>query len=285
MSSLLKYFALTFGIAWALWGAAFALSPGAAATRMGPLLFLPGVFAPGIVAVWLTWRAEGPSRVRALLSRLLHWQVPARWYAFAIGYMAAIKVSTALAHRALTGSWPAFGTDAWYVILGGILGSTLLFGQSGEEVGWRGYALPRLAGLYGLRRASVILGVVWALWHLPLFFIPGADTYGQSFFVWAMGVTALSVAFAWLYAKTNGSLLLMMLLHSGINQSLGIVSGALPGAANPFALRASTAGWITLALLWISAAYFLVRMPELTQGEAREDEAHDRSPSLAAEHT
>jgi membrane protease YdiL (CAAX protease family) len=149
------------------------------------------------------------------------------------------------------------------VILGGTFFSTIMLGQSGEEVGWRGYALPRLAELYGLRLASLILGVVWAVWHLPLFFVRGADTYGQSFFIWAMGVTALSVTFAWLYANTNGSLLLTMLLHSAINQSLGIVSGALPGADNPFSFSTSLPGWITLALLWLTAAYFLVRMPKL----------------------
>lgn len=264
---LLNYFALTFAVAWVLWAAAAALAGDAPATASDQLLFLPGVFAPGIVAVWLTWRARGTAGVRALLGPLLRWQVSPRWYVFAIGYMAAIKLTTALVHRAITGSWPPFGSSAWYVILGGTLASTVLLGQSGEEVGWRGYALPRLAELYGLRMASVILGVVWALWHLPLFFVPAADTYGQSFIVWGVGVTALSVTFAWLYAKTNASLLLTMLLHSAINQSLGIVSGALSGATNSFSLRASTTGWITLALLWITAAYFLIRMPPLPPGE------------------
>ena len=263
---MLSYFALTFAVAWVLWAGAAALAGDAPATASDQLLFLPGAFAPGIVAVWLTWRARGTAGVKALLRPLYQWQVSPRWYVFALGYMAAIKLTTALVHRALTGSWPPFGSSEWYVILGGTLASTVLLGQSGEEVGWRGYALPRLAELYGLRMASVILGVVWALWHLPLFFVPAADTYGQSFLVWAMGVTALSVAFAWLYAKTSGSLLLTMLLHAAINQSLGIVSGALAGATNSFSLRASTTAWITLALLWTAAAYFLVRMPALTGG-------------------
>ena len=263
VGSLLAYFAWTFVVAWALWGAAFLLSPDAAASRVGQLLFLPGVFAPGIVAVWLTWRARGASGVRALLGRLFIWQVRARWYVFAVGYMAAIKLATALVHRVLTGTWPPFGSDAWYVIVGGTLLSWITLGQSGEEVGWRGYALPRLAERYGLRLGSVILGVVWAVWHLPLFFIPAVETYGQSFLVWAMGVMALSVTFAWVYANTNGSLLLTMLLHAAINQSLGIVSGALPGADNAFSLTTSLPGWITLALLWLTASYFLIRMPPL----------------------
>jgi len=135
--------------------------------------------------------------------------------------------------------------------------------QAGEEIGWRGYALPRLAARFGLARASILLGVIWACWHLPQFFIPEVDTYGQSCFVFVLQVTALSVAMAWLYARTNGSLLLVMLLHAAVNNAKDIVPSALPGASNPFALSASLVAWLTVTLLWICAAYFLARMPRL----------------------
>jgi hypothetical protein len=102
----------------------------------------------------------------------------------------------------------------------------------------RGYALPRLAARFGLARASILLGLTWACWHLPQFFIREADTYGQSFFVYVLQVTALSVAMAWLYARTNGSLLLVMLLHSAVNNSKDIVPSAVSGATNMFGLRA-----------------------------------------------
>ena len=65
----------------------------------------------------------------------------------------------------------------------------------------------------------MLLGLIWAFWHLPLFFIPGVDKSGQSFPVYALQVTALSVAMAWLYGHSNGSLLLAMLMHSAANQS------------------------------------------------------------------
>ncbi len=105
-----------------------------------------------------------------------------------------------------TGAWPRLGSEAWYLIPVAVAFSTPF--QAGEEIGWRGYALPRLATRFGLARASVLLGLIWACWHLPQFFIPEADTFGQSFFVYVLQVTALSVAMAWLYARTNGSLLL-----------------------------------------------------------------------------
>jgi membrane protease YdiL (CAAX protease family) len=132
--------------------------------------------------------------------------------------------------------------------------------QAGEELGWRGYALPRLAARLGLGPAGILLGVIWATWHLPLFFILGGDTVGQSFPVYLLQVTALSVAMTWLYWKTDGSLLLVMVMHAAINNTKDIVPSAAPGATHPFALSGSLVAWLTLVLLWIAAAAFLFQM-------------------------
>src|SRR5438045_7892958 len=91
--------------------------------------------------------------------------------------------------------------------------------QAGEELGWRGFALPRLGARLGLARASLLLGLAWALWHLPLFFVRDADTFGQSFVVYAVQVVAISVAMALLYVRTDGGLFLPMLFHSAVNNT------------------------------------------------------------------
>jgi uncharacterized protein len=262
--SLLIFFSLTFVVTWATWLAAWAISRGGSAgyppPGVGTLLFYLGVFAPALVAVWLTRRHEGSKGVSALLSRLIQFRAGLRWYAFALAYFAVIRLTAALLHRLALGAWPRFWSEPLALMLAAIVASTLIFGQSGEELGWRGYALPRLAARIGLGAASVVIGVVWAVWHLPLFFIPGIETTGQSFPLYALGVTALSVAIAWLYANTNGSLFLTMLMHSAINNTKDIVpSGARP-PANPFTLTASPMGWLTAGLLWICAVYFLIRM-------------------------
>ena len=133
--------------------------------------------------------------------------------------------------------------------------------QAGEEIGWRGYALPRLTNQLGLARGSIVLGVIWACWHLPFFFIPGSDNFGQSFPLYLAAVTAISVAMAWVYWRTKGSLLLTMLMHAAINNTAGIVTSASPvGATNPFYLNAPLVTWLVVGVLWIGAAYFLVRM-------------------------
>ncbi len=286
MGSLLKFFSLTYALTWACFFSVAALSGSTASAvpaRVGIrwLLLFIGIFAPSFVALGLTARAEGRAGALALLRRLLQWRVGARWYVFAAGYIAAIKLVVALVHRVAIGAWPRFGSEAWYVIPMAIAFSTPF--QAGEEIGWRGYALPRLAARLGLARASVLLGIIWACWHLPQFFIPEADTYGQSFFVFVLQVTALSVAIAWLYAHTNGSLLLTMLMHAAVNNSKDIVPSAVPGATNTFGLSSSVVAWLTVALLWVCAAYFLVRMSKLELPRTGETTSDVRSDISIAE--
>jgi membrane protease YdiL (CAAX protease family) len=260
---LLTFFSLTYAVTWICWTAAGTVSRASpsgapALAALAGALFLLGTFSPGLLALALTDLTDGRAATRALLGRIFRWRVDVRWYVFAVGYIPAIKLSVALVHRVVTGAWPRFGQTAWYVMAGAIVFSTWV--QAGEEIGWRGYALPRLADRLGLATGSVLLGIVWASWHLPLFFIPAADTLGQSFPLYLLQVTALSVAMGWLYWRTGGSLLVVMLLHAAVNNTKDIVPSVVPGATNPFALSTYLVAWLTVALLWICAAYFLVRM-------------------------
>jgi membrane protease YdiL (CAAX protease family) len=253
--SLIAFFAVTFAITWPCF-----LSVGHLSSVPRTLVLYLGIFAPAIVAIGLTALLSGGEGVGTLLRRLFRGDVGARWYLFAVGYMAAIKLTVALVFRVLTGAWPRFGTESWVVTVAATLASTLIGGQAGEEIGWRGFALPRLAERLGLPLASLLLGLIWALWHLPLFFVAGADKHGQSFVVYAVQVVALCVAISWLYLRTGGSLLLTMLMHSAINQTKDIVPSITPGATSVFALRASPVAWLTALLLWVCAAWFLTRM-------------------------
>lgn len=277
MRSLLRFFLLTYALTWVCFISVVKMShaprPTAPATAIlsGSLLLL-GTFAPALMALAVTARDEGRRGVRVLLRRMIQWQVGWRWYLFAVAYMPAVKLSVALIYRLMTGAWPRFGTDSWYIIVPAIIISTPV--QAGEEIGWRGYALPRLAGRFGFARASLLLGLIWACWHLPLFFVPGADKYGQSFPVWTLQVVALSVAITWLYAGADGSLLLTMLMHSAVNQTVGIIPSANPNPGNPFTLSVSLVMRLTAMFLWITAAYFLVRMRNV-KGLRTEEETNN----------
>ena len=256
---MILYFALCFAISWVMYSvASLATEPVARNT----LAYL-GVYTPGLLALLITYREGGASALGALVKRLFRWQVGAGWFVFALFFTIALKLTAALLLRIGTGAWPAFGKDPVPLMIAAAIGSTMIGGQAGEELGWRGYALPRLARNFGLGAASLILGVIWAAWHLPLFFMLGGDTLGQSFPFYVIQVTGLSVVIAWLYMKT-GSLLLTMLLHAAINNTKDIVPSVVTGASNPWVLHASPAGWLTLSLIWLCALWFLLDMRQDT---------------------
>jgi membrane protease YdiL (CAAX protease family) len=270
MRSLFKFFTLTFLVSWVCWIAAAAIA-GEAASRpsgfaaiRGALVFI-GVIAPALVALAFTAQAEGRAGTLALLRQLTRLPNGAQWYVFALGFYAVIKLTVALLHRLAIGAWPQFGQTPFFLILAAICISTPV--QAGEEIGWRGYALPRLTRRLGLANASIVLGVIWACWHLPFFLIPGSDNFGQSFPVYLLAVTALSIAMAWFYWRTGESLFLTMLMHAAINNTAGIVVSPA-SVTNPFSLRTTLTAWLTAALLWLCAGYFLIRMRGVTTLQA-----------------
>jgi membrane protease YdiL (CAAX protease family) len=101
--------------------------------------------------------------------------------------------------------------DAWWFFF-----YILLIGGGQEELGWRGYALPKLQTRYSAAISSLILGVVWSLWHLPMMFVPGSSLQGVPFPLYAILLTALTFVYTWLYNNTE-SILACVLYHTWSN--------------------------------------------------------------------
>jgi membrane protease YdiL (CAAX protease family) len=273
VGSLVLFFLVAYSWMWACY------IPVAAGVVPAPLhapLLVLGAWGPSVAALWVTARSEGAAGVRRLIGRLLQGPVSARWVVFASVYMAALKLAVAALHRLALGAWPAFGHDPWYLIPLAIAFSTPF--QAGEELGWRGFALPRLAARMGLGPASLAIGAIWGFWHVPQFFIAEADTYRQSFWVYCLSVIALSVIIAWLFAHVNGSLWPVMLFHAAVNNSKDIVPSGLPGQHHVFGFAASPVAWLTLGLLWVCATACLIAMPPAVRIEARPDAAEAVRP-------
>jgi membrane protease YdiL (CAAX protease family) len=155
--------------------------------------------------------------VRALLAQLLRWRARPIWYAVALGGPLLLTLAIAVLYRATAGVFPSSVPLSlplpvllliFFILVG------LFHGGLDEELGWRGYALPRLQARYGALTASLILGVLWACWHLPLWFFPDATQASLSFPVFLVGGVALSIILTWLYNSTGGSLLLVILAHT-----------------------------------------------------------------------
>jgi membrane protease YdiL (CAAX protease family) len=119
-------------------------------------------------------------------------------------------------------TWQAVAQEGWQLLPAYLLNLAVLFfvgGPLGEETGWRGFALPRLQQRYGALAASLVLGVDWALWHLPNYFIPAMNTWTGNLWIYLGIAVALSVIHTWVYNGTGSSLLLVTLLHAAVDAS------------------------------------------------------------------
>ena len=228
--SLVAFFGLAFGLSWALWLVAILGATGPAAS----LAELGALFGPAVAAAVVSWRVGG---LRDWAAGMVHWRAPVRWWALALGLPLAY---VAVWHLGLL----LVGSDALdvsllttkavsYVPL--LLVMSLVGGGLNEEPGWRGFALPRLQQRLSPMRATLVLGVVWAVWHVPAYVLVAQAGHGLATAQMTMVLVgsaiepvAWAVVFTWLYNHTN-STLLCILLHGGINAAFA--SLLLPAAA------------------------------------------------------
>jgi membrane protease YdiL (CAAX protease family) len=224
-----SFYLLAFAITWSVWLPAAAATYGLLPFRVpialdGAAYFLGPPLAAGVVL----YAAEGWAGVRALLGRLLDWRVGALWYAVALLWRPAVWAA-ALALMIMLGASPPPPRGPWYLVapLFALTALARVVLYVGEEIGWRGYALPRLQARIGPLLAGTLIGLLAGLWHLPAFFIAGHPQYGAPIAPFMVWMVALAIVFTWLYNRTSGSLLPVALLHGAIN-SAGVIFPGVP---------------------------------------------------------
>lgn len=258
-NSLIWFTGLTFLTSWGVWVPLAAL-------KVAHPIWRVGTFGPVLAALLLTAYRGGKGEVKRLLGKLLIWRVSIWWYLFSFLTTAVVALLAIGLHVWLGGAVPVFNDPGQLYLVVPVFLYVLVFSTLGEEIGWRGFALPRLQSRYGALTSSLILGIVWGLWHLPLFWMKGDFHQEIPLTLFLLQILGLSILYTWMFNHTRGSLLMAHLFHAATNATLGLVP-ILPmdtaGVLRPL--------WLAVGLLWVLVlavvAYF--GPEDLSRGRSR----------------
>jgi hypothetical protein len=246
---LLAYFALVFTVTWGI-GAVCLFAPGVLPKALlhrpaaaNPLFYI-AVYVPTAVALLLTAAFDGAVGLRKLLARLIPWRAGFHWYLIVlVGYPVLELIAGRVAglFGAAQGRIPNWG-HFYYALIPALASDP---GPLGEEFGWRGFALPRMLEHWRPLPATLILGLIWGAWHLPAFFIGGLPQNRMAILALVLGTVSVSVIDTWIFLRTKGNMLLMILVHLTMNHCgklLGIPFGTTLAAGAVLALAVVLAG-------------------------------------------
>jgi membrane protease YdiL (CAAX protease family) len=247
---LMVFFALAYGLSWTVWGSTLARDAELIDWAVPAEPF--GFLAVSVAAVVTTLVFGGRPALRSLGSRLVLWRVPPRWYLVAVALPVLPALAALGAHRALGGEHDVHALVPVAATLPLLL-SQLVIHLLTEEVGWRGVALPQLRVNFSSLPAGVILGVLWAGWHIPMFFLDGTrQTYPFAGFL--VMVISISIVMAWIWDHTRGSVLIAALFHAAMNTGWAVLNVL----------------WGDLRLFWLCVAFTAVLAAVVAARQLRE---------------
>jgi membrane protease YdiL (CAAX protease family) len=264
------FITITFGIAWGLMAGLVAF-PRWFESVFGPVsgsnpLFYLAVWSPTIAAVTLTIVRGGWPALKNLLSRLVRWRVSPWVWVAALGFYPALMLAVQIA--GLASGQPLAGIDVWwYGVAGGVVSLPVLaLGPLGEELGWRGYLLPRMLERMSPIVAALVVGAIWMLWHVPAFFVSGLPQDGMVLPMFVVGGLALSVYVTWLFVNGRQSVLIAGIIPHAIVNAYGEATGAMT--------------WLQVAVMVAGAVLLVVFLgPHL--GGRRDASSHAEVPAAA----
>lgn len=190
-----------------------------------PIVWFFQVFSPTMSAAIISGVIGGKAAVKKLFSGFMRWKVGWIWYLAAFS-LALWPLLVALVYRLLGNPVPGLAPGMTLPVLLSNVVFTLFSGPLAEEAGWRGFALPRLQKKCNALVSSLILGAVWACWHLPFYAVSGGGA-GLPFPIYFCMTVVVAIFITWIYNNTNGSLGLCVLTHFSFNFSSAFIAGYL----------------------------------------------------------
>jgi len=239
--TIVPFLAITFGLTWSLAALLIGFYDQIVAIfgeiSMTNPLFILAVYSPGFAGVFLVWRHYGLGGLGSFLRRLTLWRAPILWWLFLIVGIPVLFYGGAAVKGSLSDPFPF---SPWYQVLPAM--AVALFIGPIEEFGWRGLALPLLQRRFAPFWAGLILGVIWAIWHIPAFLLSGIPQSAWSFGPYFAGIVAISVMLTPMFNAARGSLLIASLYHFQMNNP--VWPDAQPWDTLFFAMAAVIIVWL-----------------------------------------
>jgi membrane protease YdiL (CAAX protease family) len=237
-SPVAAFFLLTFLISWSMWGLGRLLIPGAG-RGLRFAIHNVGLCGPTLAALLLSGLLYGREQTFSLLKRIGRWRAGIGWYLFAILSTLALGLAARGIHSLAFGGTPALNLQVMWV--------QMLILPSGlpEEYGWRGFALPHLLKRHSALGSSLIIAILWVLWHIPISPILDDVSFLGLFL---LEVIPLTILFSWLYINGRGSILLVVLFHFVANAVVEVLS--IPGSTSLWAVYVGV-NWLLAVLIAI----------------------------------
>ena len=217
LRALVLFFALAYILPWLIWGTTIAESRGLLSFHIPQsLAFWIGLTVATYVTAAIT---GGWPAIKDILLRLIRWRVQPVWYLVALGVTGLLSLLAMGIYFVLGGTNQVGVLLSSQDLVPSLLFQTFFFLLT-EETAWRGFALPRLQAGYSALNASLILGVLWGFWHLPLFLIPGSFQSTLPFLGFFLATIAMSIITTWVFNHTHGSVLLVAILHAATDTTI-----------------------------------------------------------------
>ena len=283
---LISYFVLAYSLSWVMWlplvlskGGGIGLLPFTTSSNLNDTSNLPnfllfnlilfvGALGPAIAALIVSGAIGGGKEVKHLLRRMVQVRIGIQWYMFAVfvplipWLILGFFGGSSFVQRVLS----VQGAIGFLLYVVTILSLMILGSPLGEEPGWRGFALPRLQQRYGPLAGSLVLGPLWALWHLPLFFTAWGASYQiigipLALLLFTVTLMGFTIVMTWLFNNTKGSIFLAILFHAALDAGATFLVTLYPQASTSSVQPGTSAvilELLTMGLVWIVIAGLLL---------------------------
>jgi membrane protease YdiL (CAAX protease family) len=225
------FFLIVFGLQAIMWVITTIFEPEKPTSLTDPsvlfwaLVVVPTAIGPTLAAFLMAAVTEGRSGAKALWQRFWNRNLSFKWLLVTLLVFEVLRLVTNLVVRTIDGKPYAIvdTSNPFWMIIPLFLTAFITSGM-GEEFGWRGYVLPRFQAKWNALTSSIVLGLIWAAWHIPAFIIPNiSPLYQRNFLEWVPGILLGSVLYTWIFNNTKGSVLAAALIHAAWNTSVVVL--------------------------------------------------------------